>query len=391
MHSIGPEIGEPYTIENPGDFELARNSSFLRNVRVEMMNGNRPKMCAACFELEDFGIESYRQRMTKRFESIQGSLIEETTSDGYVLKQVSYLHIRLGNFCNLKCRMCDPISSNRLMEELEETYSETAKGRAKISKLKKVGWFKNKVSWEEIEKLLPNIDQIYIVGGEPFLIKEAFEFLELLDKSGHSKKIELNYHTNLTHLPKEIFSLWPKFKNINLYVSLDGFDRINHYIRYPSNWKVLDKNLHLLDSSMSALNCGKIEVNCTVQVYNVFSLSELFWHLKENFKNISPYPNFEPVMYRPHLSIQLLNRELKILAENGIRKISVDHFYKYGGLPPKQFSDRLNQIIRYMWAKDQSAEIPEFKKFTNFMDLNRGQNVLNFIPELGPLMLQADT
>jgi hypothetical protein len=45
MHSIGEEMPVPFTIENPGDFERARYSEFLRNLRIEMLNGLRLKMC----------------------------------------------------------------------------------------------------------------------------------------------------------------------------------------------------------------------------------------------------------------------------------------------------------------------------------------------------------
>jgi len=386
LESISDTGGECYNIKKKGDIELVRNSEQLKKLRREMLAGSRPKMCTPCFELEDCKIQSYRQRMNRKFEESISDLKSETASDGEVPLPFRYLHVRLGNFCNLKCRMCDPISSHRLMDELEPIYSEIDSVQRRLAHLKNPDWFKKKEAWDEIIKYLKYIDQIYLVGGEPFLIKESFEFLRVIIEAGFSQRITLHYNTNLTFLPKELYQLWPQFKAVYLHVSIDGYDSINHYIRYPTKWRDLDRNLHVLDEQKARLNCGEIGINTTVQIYNAFSLVDLFWYLKENFNNIIPYPNLEPVMFRSQLSLQVLTPELKDVVEIKLKTFISDYFKKYAQLPPQQFLNRIKQILAYMRAKDSSHLIPEFKKFTEHMDLARDQSVLDFVPELTALM-----
>ena len=59
--------------------------------------------------------------------------------------------------------------------------------------------------------------------GEPLIIEEHKESLRSLVKNNKAKNIRLEYNTNLTTIPDEVFELWKNFKEIRIAASIDGF------------------------------------------------------------------------------------------------------------------------------------------------------------------------
>ena len=79
------------------------NSEEMKKLRVDMLNGERNKLCDICYLAEDRGEVSARQGFLEpqnnEFE------IPETT-DGEVPLEFQYIDIRFSNQCNFKCRTC---------------------------------------------------------------------------------------------------------------------------------------------------------------------------------------------------------------------------------------------------------------------------------------------
>jgi MoaA/NifB/PqqE/SkfB family radical SAM enzyme len=54
----------------------------------------------------------------------------------------------------------------------------------------------------------------------------------------------LTFVTNGTIIPdKEFIEKLKKFKSVQIEVSIEGFDDSNNYVRFPSDWKIVKKNL----------------------------------------------------------------------------------------------------------------------------------------------------
>jgi hypothetical protein len=92
------------------------NSFQMREVRRQVLCGERPDVCKPCFDLEDQGVESLRQRHIK--DSIPESRINlypnalDTLRDDYTMPfEFPTMEIKLNNLCNLRCRMCNPLDS----------------------------------------------------------------------------------------------------------------------------------------------------------------------------------------------------------------------------------------------------------------------------------------
>jgi len=77
------------------------NSDSYKEMRVDMLNGDVPTPCNTCRKVEIDGGESKRQREEIR-NKVDYSTI--TSPDGTIVPDIRNLELRLGNFCNLKCR-----------------------------------------------------------------------------------------------------------------------------------------------------------------------------------------------------------------------------------------------------------------------------------------------
>ena len=252
--------------------------------------------------------------------------VKDTAEDGTITKPSVYFDIRFGNLCNLKCRSCGPTDSSEWYDDhvklWGKTYDETT-GTVQLEKNKKgryqptvdiYNWHESESFWTQFEKLIPNIQHIHTVGGEPLLIDQQFTFLEKCVEMGHAHHISVEYNTNLTTIPARAWDLWKHFKVIKLGISIDGIEEVNDYVRFPSKWENIKKNLEKIDNSE-----GNFTVwwAATIMVYNIWTMPEMFrWKLNKNFKRINAGKN-QPIivphpLHRPHfLNVQMLPPEAK--------------------------------------------------------------------------------
>jgi hypothetical protein len=98
-------------------------------------------------------------------------------------------------------------------------------------------------------------------------------------------------------------------------------------------------------------------------MYNILYLDKLIeWALPYNVKiyfNILNHPD--------ELNIRVLPKELKILAEERLQS------YLY--------LEKVEGIIKYMWAEDWSNKLDKFISYTNALDKSRDERLIDIVPE----------
>jgi hypothetical protein len=378
--------GVPYTIDRSGAVEAAWNAPFMTDLRLDMLSGRRPAVCRRCFADEDLGIRSYRQDFNKSFRDHIPEAIGQTTPGGASRTDlIRSVDLRLGNLCNLRCRMCSPISSKLLIAEFAELNGLPVDDE-RIARLSRLDWFTRDETWRLFEKFLPNIERLHFAGGEPLLIPQMFDFLERAVSLGHARNITLSYITNLTTLPQALVNLWPSFRQVILTTSLDGFGALNTFIRYPSRWEAIDENLRRLDVEGWKLGCTEVYFNTTVQVYNILRLDELLEYTLAAFENLSPFPTLSLLAYPPCFSIQVLPPDLKREAAERLNAFVARHdarpSQRWGGKNLDRFRASLEGVVAHMTAADRSEEAAEFLRTNAVYDRHRGQDMRTVIPEL---------
>lgn len=346
--------GSPYKIWKDDIIE-AWNSESYKNIRTQMLNGKEPEMCTRCFREEAAGMLSPRQAWNGKWTDDK-QYSEEAEFD------IKYVDIRLGNLCNLKCRMCNPYASNQWVDEWNLIATDL--GEYEYNRLKSMSWPNNEKTWTNLFKIADTVEEIYLTGGEPTIIQEQHKLLDFFINNNTAHKIILKYNTNLTNVPNHLLEKWKKFKQIKLNCSIDAVGELDRYIRYPSNWNKIVENFE----HISKLENARIEIHCTVQMYNILNLSDLIeWADPYGYRiyfNILNHPE--------ELNIRVLPRELKNLVAKR--------------LEPYTNIEKVQGIIDYMNQEDWSHKLNKFINYTKALDASRNQCILQVVPEFKQLM-----
>jgi MoaA/NifB/PqqE/SkfB family radical SAM enzyme len=156
--------------------------------------------------------------------------------------QLWFIDLKLGNICNLKCRICGSWSSSKwAKEEIDYVPGIDRKTHLAYKYLKDGAWPReSEVFWDNLKTLLPNIKYFEFTGGEPFLIEQHFELLRYAVEQGYSKNIEIHYNTNGTVFPEQA-ELWNNFKHVEIAFSIDNVGARFEYERYGADWKSAGK------------------------------------------------------------------------------------------------------------------------------------------------------
>ena len=380
--------GEPYVIYSQGAIERAWNSQFMKELRQEMLAGKRPPACLRCFHTEDRGIRSYRQFSNEEFADRIEEVIDGTSEDGFSPPDsIRSIDLRLGNLCNLRCRMCSPESSKAIIKEWAHLNGMDGDD-ARLQRLKRLDWFSKEDLWRGIEKHVSSIEKLHFTGGEPMIIPQVADFLERVVAMGYARNITLSFISNLTVLPRRMLALWPHFKSVRLVASVDGFGEVNSFIRHPSNWATIDRNLKELDGSYKQLNLSSLCINTTVQVYNIFRLDALIEYLATTFSHVSQ-PALTLLTEPYHFNVRILPPGMKRLAAARLKNFIEGFQPRWPERWRDKYLDTLHStvdaIITHMMSEDRSDLLPEFLRWTGHMDSSRRQNVLAVVPELAPL------
>jgi sulfatase maturation enzyme AslB (radical SAM superfamily) len=363
-------------LKNPADEVL--NSSAMKKIRLQMIAGEKPKPCTRCFQLEDAGLISHRQGSNHSHQAQLDQEIARTKADGEIEVQLQSMDLRLGNTCNLRCRMCSPFSSKLLIKEFSELEPEKT---LFYQSLKNIDWFQKPVLSQLMDSS-KEMQSLHFAGGEPLIIKEHLEALEALIKNNRASQIELSYNTNITFLDDQVLSCWKHFKSVSLMISLDGFRELNHYIRFSSNWAQIEANIQNLKNHRDQIKLERCSVNVTVQAYNIFGLAPLLEFLIHE-KDLFPRVNLSPLFYPQELSFQVLPKDLKQIAARRLRDFVQNLLASHSGDSGyfQSLSSSIESILKLLEEKDLSHLFPAFQKRTRLFDKSRNQRISELIPE----------
>jgi MoaA/NifB/PqqE/SkfB family radical SAM enzyme len=206
---------------------LKKNSE----VKKQMLSGQFPKTCEGCYLQEkhrqkDFGSISSRLYYAKEITPhISKELLEDHKN--FDLKHVD---VRWSNKCNLACVYCGPMYSSKWGAELGRKQK-----RFDYDDSLKTYLFDN----------ISSLKNVYLAGGEPMLMKQNKEFLELLLEKNPEVHIRVN--TNLSKTRTGIFDLLCQFKNVHWTISVESIEQEFEYIRFHGVWNDFLDNLKTIN------------------------------------------------------------------------------------------------------------------------------------------------
>lgn len=262
---------------NKQSVEQHMNSDYYKEVRLQMLNDEKPKACMRCYEEEDKGVKSKRQHETEVFKQNSTDWASKLTSeDGSIPMDLRFVELRLGNVCNVRCRTCNPASSSKWLEDYKDIVEKADfinKGYLGLNFPEDFKWAEDDNFYNDLFDSAPNLELLYINGGEPTLIKQHWAYLQKLVDSGRSKNVILWYNINCTMLPPIALELWPEFKEARICLSIDDLEDRNAFIRTGTNWNAVLKTIAILKENRDKL---VLRITQTVSAYNYATLPEFF-------------------------------------------------------------------------------------------------------------------
>lgn len=376
--------------------EEAWNNTTMLEVRRKILNNERPEVCKPCFDLEDQGVESLRQRhiagiIPEARLNLYPNALDALTDDFTMPFEFPTMEIKLNNLCNLKCRMCNPLDSTNWKDwaEVEPFYKKENNYLVHTIKdlVNKPGQYIGPFDdsdnwWTSFEKLLPHFRRVEFAGGEPLMDPQHYKILDMLKPYG--KDIEIKYATNGTTLGiskgRTIHDYWPHFRSVAVNVSLDGINDVYNYIRGNGDFSQVEQNIKEIQAIP---NVSRVVGAFTAQAGNILQAAECI----DYFINKMGIVFYSHRVSHPNvLSAQVLPRELKELAIKRLEEVSlrVPTFANVQKHPiletitQRQIRDNIN----YLQATDQSHLFKDFIEFNQRLDATRNQSLFDVMPEL---------
>jgi organic radical activating enzyme len=367
----------------------AWNGKDMRAIRQAMLDGKQVEGCKHCYLQEEVGKKSFRQMHNDEWErriglqEIQNRVNDSIDAEYAVDRPPVYLDLRLGNLCNLTCRMCNPFNSSQIAREyqkvkdtetdyqdiMEKTYGKIPEWTASKDYLEK---FDGPDLWENINEWLPTLRKVYMTGGEPTMIKNNMDFLNRAAELGYSENINVFMNTNLTNVNNRFVESISKFSDCDINASLDGVGEVNNYIRGSRSWETLYKNYRTL------LELPNVNSNITpvLQIYNlnriheVLELAEDLSNGRERMLGVDILLNTHPV----HLDVRNLPMELRSAAKQRLQNFK-EHsiLYKQHGLVKNSVDGALG-YLDHPQLENWHENLTDFIRYTQSMDRTRNEN-----------------
>ena len=229
------------------------------NIKKAMLKDALPASCAGCHVVEKnrndlMSISSrlyYHKELAKK--------IDMQFYDNVNNFSLKHVDLRWTNACNQACVYCGPSLSSKWAQEMGVKVKSNQEARREVK--------------DFVFENISDLQNVYLAGGEPMLMKENLEFLKLLKDKNPECSIRVN--TNLSTTKTGIFDLLCDFKNVHWTVSLETIEQEYEFIRHHGSWDDFDKNLKIINR----LN-HKVSFNMLHFILNYESLFRCIDYLK---------------------------------------------------------------------------------------------------------------
>ena len=343
------------------------SSEQLKNIQQNMLDNVRDTGCNICWEKEDRGYSSLRQHSNQIYATHIDQIKQNHRQDNPF-----YLDLRLGNLCNLKCRMCTSEWSSQIAGEIldnpNEEWVDTPK--QKIIEL-------DNDTWQLLDQWIPYVRRVFMTGGEPTIIKRNLDYINKIITSGHSANVELIFTTNATNINQNFIDIGKNFKSVSYNVSIDAVGELANYIRYPSNWQTIYNNLKNIPSGVS--------LNTTIQWLNMTRLNEIFDFIETCgisfggiwFQLVTDPKYLDPI-YAPTFMKEKCIADITSFLESEFLNQE-----KYNNILYGELKQSLQQVKAFLNTNLNNVNhTEEFLKRMEILDRLRGQKLFTVLPEL---------
>jgi sulfatase maturation enzyme AslB (radical SAM superfamily) len=242
----------------------------------------------------------------------------------------------------------------------------------------------------------PTIKYMHFIGGETLITPAFKKILLALISSRLNETTTIGFTTNLTVMPKDLLDLLAQFHSVHLGVSIECLDCVNDYVRYGSQIsQALDFMQQWLAFAKS--NDWHVQIRTTPTVLTISRLAAVYEYAWQNHVNVESCnflhrplymkPSVLPVPLRQRARDSLMawiDSKLDIISDEQIVNIRNKNFLH------QQLLQDARSYVQYLDQEpDASHLLPDLVAYLKRMDQNRGNCVLDYLPEYEELFRSA--
>ena len=263
---VHPRARQVPVEEIQASYHALHNSQGKKDVRQQMLEGQRPSECGYCWRMEDAGpdILSDRSWYSARWnDEFFNKILNNGANHNYF---PTHLEISFSIICNFKCVYCGPQVSSQWLKDLKNNgpyghkiwsiEAMTADGEMPIDDEDSNPYIK--AFWEWLPEAYPHLRTLRVTGGEPLLSPNTYRVLNWAIEN-KNLNLEIGINTNLGVPDLLIDRLTDRLKqlirartvrSVKVYTSGEGCGSQFEYMRMGSDYSQWKRNIiKILDAS----------------------------------------------------------------------------------------------------------------------------------------------
>jgi len=314
---------------NTDSIESALANDKLKKVRQSIKKGVLPEdYCKFCIRAKKNGLGSEQDWHNSLNEDFDIS----TATEDYQYPVI--FDARWNNTCNSTCIYCNAEFSSKWASVLKESQSKPMKD----NKDKITSFFLKNSS---------NLKTVAMVGGEPLLMKENADLLDVIPNNVNIDVIS-NFSSDVTK--SKVFEKLLKRRKVGWHISLENTGPRYEYVRQGSKWQTVIDNLKILGNEVRnppEKNDHEIQFMSLFHLLSATHLCE-FKDFAHEAIGYFPFKFKQPNPHRKHIEIVWQNYTAP-------KELSLDHYGKDVLLKV------ISEIENYLKTDVTNAEISYFK------------------------------
>ena len=366
-------------------------------IRQQLLAGEQPQGCGECAAMEQHHKVSGRQKQLLKvgvqLKQFEKTLVSSPWVNTFAADDFDQLpqdwQIDLGNYCNSACVFCEPHSSSRIAQEYKRI--------GFIQDLPPPNWTNDPALVDRFVDTLiqsSHIQYLHFIGGETVITPAFKTILQALIQAGLNRTATIGFTTNLTVWDSQVIDLLKQFNIVNLGMSVESFEIVNDYVRWPSKLPVVLENLDRWEE-LAEQQGWLLQLRTTPTLLTIGSLLSVYdyaWTRKISVESC----NFltEPAFMRPsvlpsiHRSSVIYNMQ-SWLDQHPISGDTVLNI-RDPNVSQLQNHQDLQSYVNYLEnMPDESDRLPDLVIFLKRLEASRGNSILTYLPEYEELFRSA--
>jgi sulfatase maturation enzyme AslB (radical SAM superfamily) len=377
------------------------NTEPVRQFRKSLLGNTPTDICSRCHHEEAMGGTSRRHRANQKSviftnTAFKSSYEQSPGIDHFKLSEIDGstdtlpidLHVDLGNYCNLACKMCWSGASSRIATQYVRW------GYQDHRQYLGVDWTKDPVVWNRfLNELLdiPKLKNIHFMGGETLLTSRFEEFVDFM--IAHERfDICLSFVTNGTTFNESLINKLKRFARVGLELSIETVTEHNTYVRQGTDTKLVLANIQKYQQY-----CNRSSITLTIRPA-ISALTVGYYHTLLDYclehqliikSLLVTTPAYLDIKVLPDsVKSQYKDRYQKILEQVSEVDINVD----YNESDPNNYRQSIKvQVLQVLVMLNQPSDqnlLKELVEICRRWDNEFGYDAIELYPELAEVFVQ---